>query len=410
MADFRPPLNNGLIIELSRTALLPAVLWWNRYESVEVDQRLIDTFQQLEGKRTIICSTHSHRHDPIILFLLSQVLDQQFNYVAAREIFDWWKGFCGWGLQRHGVYSVNRGTLDRQSMAMTKKLILDGERRLVVFPECEISGRDDKLLPVERGLVSLFMRSTHELQKVQPGEPVYVLPIALQYRYLNDVSGTLSNAMLRIEKELGIAAFEADLQRRLARIVKRLVAIICTEFGVTVPDDISQPAQIDRAIERLLEYCAQSVSFSLPSQADPIESARLLRAQVDAAMAVRKETSAPYQRSLHKHMVARNREFNRILETVRRLYALQDFVRLPKLSQENLATGVELVEREVFGRVTQKGKRAVLLTSGTPINLADRHQQYQRDKRSEVNYLAESIEQQLSELLGIAPAKPSIAA
>ena len=388
---------------------MPSVLWWNQYESVEVEDSVIKTFASLEGKRTIICSTHSHRHDPIILFLLSQVLNQQFNYVAAREIFDWWKGFCGWGLQRHGVYSVSRGTLDRQSMSKTKQLILNGERKLVVFPECEISGRNDRLLPVERGLASLFMHSMSDVQKVEPGAPVHVLPVALRYRYLDDVTPALSNALLRIEKELGIAVFESDLQRRLTRVAKRLIAAICIEFGGPISDEHGQSVPVEEAIDRLLKYCAQAVGYDMPRDNDPAEAARLLRAQIDA-VAGGGIPSSTYQRKLHKRVHSRNELLYSILETVRRLVALQDFIGLPSLSQENLAGGIELVEREVFGRVTQKGKRSVLITCGTPINLADRYDQYKLDKRSEVERLALSIEGQLSELLGITPVRPSVAA
>jgi hypothetical protein len=74
---------------------------------------------------------------------------------------------------------------------------------------------------------------------------------------------------------------------------------------------------------------------------------------------------------------------------------------LSGISQENLASGIDLLEREVFGKATQKGQRIVYFRVGEAINLANRYDKYQQNRRAEVDWLTGEIEHQLRNMLGI---------
>lgn len=407
MTDFKPPKNNRFFEWLGRTGL-PFVLWWNNYEGMSIAREDIEKIRALGNSRTIICSNHSHRHDPIFLFALGQVLREQFNFIAAREIFDWWPfGFHGYCLQRVGVYSITRGTLDRASLSMSKQVIVEGKRKLVVFPECEISGSDDRLLPVEPGLAGLFLKAMDAVQQEYSGAPVYVLPVGLKYKYVQDISKPLHNSLTRIENELRIDNSHLDLPDRFNLAVREFVGIIATEFRMGHANwaKTETIADFDSIINGLIEYVADCLGTKVAGKEAP-QAVHALRNRLNDMLKVT-EYMPPYRRRVHAQRVRYYSRIDNLFNTVIRLAALREFRILSGVSPENLASGIDLLEREMFGKATQKGQRIVYFKVGEPINLMDRHEEYRTDKRAQVDWLTGEIEQQLREMLGI-PAERQI--
>lgn len=343
VTDFKAPKTNPLFVAMG-DFLCPWTLSWNGYESVEITLDGLEKFRELRGKRAILCPNHSHAHDPFMLWLLSMYIGEDFRYIAAREIFEWWHGLFGWLLQRGGAYSVSRDGIDRNSLLTTQEIIVKGKNKLVAFPECEISNRYDRLLPVEEGFTSLLLRSMVQVQGKDPGAPVYVVPISLKYLFNQDISKVLNNALVRIENTLGIIDRSGSLEKRFLIARRKMFHAICAELNLPI------------------------------SAFDNWKSKEVLSRFDDRAR-------------------------------VSRLNALYSFSDLEMMSQEVLSAGIDLIERELYTRVSQKGKRRVLIDVGDPINLAEHCLQYQVDKRKEAAWLAQEIETQLASMLGVLPAK-----
>src|SRR6185295_10298825 len=106
-------------------------------------------------KRTIICPNHPSHSDPESMFAFSAITGEDFNFLAAREIFDYNNGWNGWVIQHLGVYSVVRGACDRESFKTTKSLLVSGKKKLVIFPEGEISNQNDTLMTLESGVAQM---------------------------------------------------------------------------------------------------------------------------------------------------------------------------------------------------------------------------------------------------------------
>lgn len=400
VSDFKPPQNNRFIEWLGRVGL-PLVMWWNNYEGISISRADVEKIRAIGSKRTIICSNHSHRHDPIFLFSFSAILNEQFNYIAAREIFDWWRGFHGWCIQRVGAYSITRGSLDRASISMSRKLIVEGKRKLVVFPECEISGSDDRLLPVEPGLAGLFLKSMEAVQQASRGEPVYVLPVSLKYKYVQDISQTLSNSLTRIENDLGLENNNQSLSERFNAVLKACVNQLASEFkfGHANWANTEESVDFDSIIEGLLEHVSDCLGVQVTTKDAP-QAVHLLRNRLNETIRT-KECISPYRSRLHAERTRCYEHLSELFNTIIRLAALKEFRPLSGMSQENLASGIDLLEREMFGKATQKGRRMVYLNVGDPINLLDRYELYKKDKRAEVGWLTAEIECQLGDMLGI---------
>lgn len=309
MAEFKPPLNNPLA-RLAVSGFFVLARRWLHYQNPAIAESDLEKLRALKGKRVILCPNHSCPHDPGVIYLLQDMLGERFNFVAAREIFDRWHGLLGWLMQGVGTYSVDRRTVDRRSVATSMRLIGAGSK-LVIFPECELSYRNDRLLPIDPRVAGLFTRSAATLRRSDPHEPLYVVPIGLVYKYLAPIESRLNNALVRLELALGLTNHKGGLTTRFERA-------------------------------RLLV---------------------LKRAKIDAS--------------------------NRA-----RLQALSSFSETPALTAESLAAGIDLCEREMFGRVSEKGHRQATIKVGDPIEVT---------AAMDPERLTAEIDRQLRSLIGITP-------
>ncbi|HMP54640.1 MAG TPA: hypothetical protein PKD05_24035, partial [Candidatus Melainabacteria bacterium] len=92
MLDFRPPKDSPVLISILK-AFSPVILKLGLGESkIQVSEADIKKFQKLKGKRAMICPNHSNRRDPEVMFAFSKEVGESFNYIAAREVFDWKHG------------------------------------------------------------------------------------------------------------------------------------------------------------------------------------------------------------------------------------------------------------------------------------------------------------------------------
>ncbi|MGC8734322.1 MAG: hypothetical protein ACP5RD_04695 [bacterium] len=71
------------------------------------------------GSRVILTPNHPTPIDPIIMFYLSRVIDYNFNYLAAWDIFVE-EPIKGYFIQQLGAYSIIRNSIDNNSL---KKLL-----------------------------------------------------------------------------------------------------------------------------------------------------------------------------------------------------------------------------------------------------------------------------------------------
>ena len=163
MLDFRPPKDNPALISVVKL-FLPIYMKVKLHDTqVQPVAGAVERFDVVRGKRGMICPNHSNRHDPQVMFAFARIVKEDFNYIAAREVFDWDDGWNGWWIQRLGAYSVVRGAADRESFKMTRKIIAEGKKKLVLFPEGEISRQNDTLMALESGAAQLCFWAVEEL-------------------------------------------------------------------------------------------------------------------------------------------------------------------------------------------------------------------------------------------------------
>src|SRR5262245_28811205 len=144
--DFRPPKTNPLVVGLTYPMLPVIARVARRRVAIEVDEGEWERLAPLRERRLIVTPNHPRSNDPLIALWMARRLGRAFNYLTCRELFE---GVYGWIIQRLGAYSILRGAVDREAIRTTISLLAEQDRQVVIFPEGEIYGHNDMLLPFQ---------------------------------------------------------------------------------------------------------------------------------------------------------------------------------------------------------------------------------------------------------------------
>lgn len=401
MLDFKAPQDNPFVIGLCKF-FLPQILRYRCHDlEVKVTGDGLARFKQLAGKHVMICPNHSYRHDPEVMFAFGVQAGEHFNFVAAREVFDYNNGFNGWLLQKMGVYSVVRGAADRESFKTTKQILAEGKKKLVLFPEGEISWQNENLLPLETGACQLSFWALDELHKTKPGESVYVLPVALKYTYRNNISNELSKIVVKLEEKLGIEdKHETSLYVRVRACALKVLATLEHQYNVKLPPDAPLNDRVDGVKKAALQNMAEVLDVELPPlKFTYLDWVRVLRNAMDDFIYGDTKDLSEYERQIHEERAAKIKGYYQDLDRVVGFIAIYDGYLSPPATQEKIANVVEMLEGEVFHEKTIKGPRLVTIDIGKPIDLGARYEEYKKSKKPVIESVTGELSGQIHGML-----------
>lgn len=405
MLDFRPPLDSPPLIALVNLTL-PMYMRFGLHDTkVQPAPGAIERFKSYAGKRALICPNHSNRHDPQIMFEFSRISGETFNYVAAREVFDWSNGFNGWWLQHLGCYSVVRGAADRESFKMTKKILSEGKKKLVLFPEGEISRQNDTLMPLESGAAQLTFWAVEEVAKKAAAgaiDPVYVIPMALKYTYPHNILDNLKITLSSLETNLGILAVSnASVYQRLRTISEKLLLTLEKEYGMKPAAGADLNERIAALRQSILMNVSHQLQVELPKNVRQLEMVRVLRNHIDDFVYAPEDNFSEYEKKVHEERASTLRGFYNDLDRVVNFIAIYDGYLKEDLTQERFGDILDRLEREILRtrEPSFRGSRVVLLDVGQAINLSERYADYKSSKKATIAKVTEEISEQISNML-----------
>lgn len=403
MLDFKPPQDNALVIGLCKMFMRQILFFRCHDTRVLVNGDGLQRFKQLAGKHALVCPNHSYRHDPEVMFEFGRQAGEVFNYVAAREVFDYNNGFNGWLLQKLGCYSVVRGAADRESFKTTKSLLAAGKKKLVLFPEGEISWQNENILPLESGAVQLSFWALEELQKTKPQEPLVILPIALKYTYRKNITPALDACITRLEAKLGLAHPAGEtLYQRTRHAALKVLESLERQYGCKIAADASVSDRMTQVKERSLRSMADVLDVELPPVKNTyLDWVRVLRNAMDDFIYADTKEMSEYERKLHEERRAQIKQFYRDLDRIVGFIALYDGYLSPPATQERIANVVEMLEAEVFGEKSVKGPRLVTVEVGKPIDLLAMFPDYKKSKRATLEQATAQLSAQIHGMLDV---------
>lgn len=396
--NFIPPLPNPVVIGVARW-FLPWFLRRHRLMRVEFVPAELERLRDLGDQRLLLTPNHPTGLDPALIFDLSKRVRQQFHYVGAREIFDWQWGLRGWLLRRCGVYSITRGAVDRQSFKLTRELLVRPGARVVIFPEGETYIQNDTLLPFHEGVLQLAFWAQDDLRETGAADAVAVLPVAVKYKYLEDMRPAIAAALTRLERAVGLpAAGAGNFLDRLQLIGERVVSRLEVEYGQRPDPALALSARMDAMKEAILARVAQGLGVTPPG--GPLaDRMRFLSNALHTVTDEPPQDPTAYDLRLWDQRRRRVRPLLRDLNRLANWVAVYYGYVAEHPSPERIAELVKQLEMEVFGEVQLVGRQRCLVRLGEPLSLAGYADQYAADKRATVTAVTGRVEAAVAEML-----------
>ncbi|MBU6451276.1 MAG: 1-acyl-sn-glycerol-3-phosphate acyltransferase [Cyanobacteria bacterium REEB67] len=430
MLDFRPPLD------------WPFLLWWSKINfplymkltlgdtTIKIEKGALNRFKKLKGQRAMVCPNHSNRHDPQVMFSFSREAEEYFNFVAAREVFDFDHGMNGWWLQHAGCYSVVRGAADRESFKTTRRILVEGKKKLVLFPEGEISRQNDTLMTLESGAAQLSFWALSDLekglaekgQKIAPatlptvqedgtvgdGGPIvasptiFIQPMAFKYTYPYDISSSLRETLKTLEAKLGLKAGPEDtFQGRLIALCERLLTALQKEYEFKCPADATMNERVKALRVHILHTLAARLNVELPAGGKELENVRILRNKIDDYIYQdEKKKGSAYEQEAHEEKQRIYRGYYKDLNRVVNFISIYQGYVSEHMTQERFSDVIERLEVEILGgEPSIKGPRQVQIDVGEAIDLSLYAEGYKTHKKETIAKVTEMIAAQISTML-----------
>ena len=407
MLDFKPPKPNALFIRLAQW-LVPLVLRGPlKISKFVIDPESLEQLNTIAGYPTVLVPNHADYADASIMFSLSKRLGDQFHYMCARETF---RGrIRSFFLQRFGVYSVRRGSIDREAFRTTRSILTEGKHPLVIFAEGEISRQNDTVLPFESGVVQLCFWALDDMAKADAVKPLYAVPVGIKYIYDEEMWDEIEEALTRLEREIlppGSPTAE-DLYGRLRIIGAAIVSTLEREYRLKANKNRSLNERIEGLREHILSQMEEFMGATLQTNVHSRARIRALKNLIDAEIYRETEEISAYERQIHEQRLEKFQEFYPDLNRLINFIAIYDGYVGETQSPERFLEVITRIEREVFGDSKPRGPRSASMRFGTPKNLLDRYEAYKQDKKQTVQDVTLELETEVQTLISGMAQRPA---
>ena len=395
---FRPPKNNRLLSGLAKVVLPLALRLAFKIVKVEVTEADLRRLRDLKRLRVVLTPSHGALVEPYILFHLSKLLSQEFNYVAAKEAFER-RPALGLLIQRLGAYSIVRGTADRKSFRMTHKILVEGKRWLVIFPEGEVCGQNDTLMPFQQGVAQFAFWACEDLTKRGEALPLYFVPMAIKFVYLRDMDPTIDRSLQKLEHKLvGPNPRPLSLYDRLRRVGEAVLSAIEKKYNVLPGKD----ADLNQRVQFMKELIVSRIETELgvsPRRGQPLlDRIRFLFNMVDRIV-FSDIGSSDYEQQLNERRQKQAQGLYEDLRQVLRFIVVHDGYVRESPTAERFLDLLGMLEWEVFERRPSWGPRKAIVKIGEPLNVAAHLPRYRADKRGALQEVTMSLESSVRRML-----------
>ena len=311
--NFIPPAFNPIVLRLVHWSLpvlqrfrlltwLPAGI---REIEIVDGETLVKLYHQFQSEkiRLILAFRHCEVDDPLSgLYLLSRgipkIARQQgitlqppihSHFMYDRGMTIWAGEWLGWLFSRIGGVPVHRGkSLDWQAIKQTRELLINGQFPLVVAPEGATNGHSETISPLEPGVAQLAFWCVEDLAKHKRNQEVVVLPINIQYRYLDPQWSRLDRLLSQLETDCGLSEIAVDNPQKLEELyyprLLRLGEYLLTEmeqfyrcfYHRDLPSSLDSGTDLPRRLQQLLDVSLQvgEEYFGLKPTGNVIERCR----------------------------------------------------------------------------------------------------------------------------------------
>ena len=220
---FLPPKLDPFVVR-TLYFLLPAWMKLNtNVQAVQAEnvEQLVELYRQFQAGqvRFMLAFRHPSTNDPFSLgYLMSRIVPMVAKQqgvdlgflVHAHFIYDrgiplWAGQIVEWLYPRLGGTPIQRGKLDRVGLRSVRDLFANGRFPIAAAPEGATNGHNERVSPLEPGIAQMGFWCMEDLQKAGRSEQVLIVPIGLQYSYVEAPWTKIDRLLGQLEADLGIA-------------------------------------------------------------------------------------------------------------------------------------------------------------------------------------------------------------
>ncbi len=394
LSEFKPPQPNRALIWLSQR-LLPVytnVVERLNFQILEGPDRPL---KFLKGKSVVVVINHGDRQDPLVVVALAKHMNETFYCLVAREVFDWYHGMLGWLFQKLGCYSVNRGVADFRSIHTTHQILAHSHRKLIVFPEAEITGDEQSVHELNPSFIHLLLESQEDITKSEPEHSIWVLPVGVSYRLETSLEKSVSGLLRKIERRLDISHTQKiEIKTRILNAVDKILKDLSEEYECLIIEKQPRQEQVRLLARHICERIANFAHIECKHLKTEEHLMYFLRNRLVNALALGRRATAKHEQELSRDFVRTYGEFLKDLDRVERLLILQRLLERQS-SPIQLCRMLDFLEAETFGRMTKKGRQRASIFIGKPIDILPYLQSYKSDKNAAIDNLTNDVRQGL---------------
>jgi hypothetical protein len=201
-------------------------LYITQIDVTDID-RLVEVYKQSQmGRlRLVLAFRHPSSDDSFCMgYLLTKLLPAAAaknhrialrSPVFAHFIYDrgiplWAGKIVSWLYPRLGGIPIHRGKADRLGLKTARDLLVNGQMPLAMAPEGATNGHSELVSPLEAGAAQIGFWAMEDLVKAGRDEDVLIIPIGIQYYYLDEPWFNLENLIHELEDECGLIVDRKD--------------------------------------------------------------------------------------------------------------------------------------------------------------------------------------------------------
>ncbi|MEG4048157.1 1-acyl-sn-glycerol-3-phosphate acyltransferase [Microcoleus sp. Pol17_C1] len=465
--EFIPPAYNPLIVHGCQQ-ILP---WWLRFRTsisqvqAENVETLAELFHQFQNQkvRFLLAFRHPNSDDPYCLGQLiwklvpqaarAKGIPLQFpvhsHFIYDRGIPLWAGAGVGWLYSQLGGTPIVRGKIDRAGLRSARDLFANSQFPIAAAPEGATNGHNEIVSPLEPGIAQMGFWCVEDLLKAGRTEKVLIVPIGIQYRYVNPPWQPLEKLLTQLEIDCGLPSLErteiANLETanpdsenhnhkfqylRLIRLGSHLLAVMEEFYSrfyhknlaqkiSILPSSVSEKttnnfdnevmiarlkALLDVGLQVAEEYFNLKPKGSLIDRCRRVEQAGwdyIYREDIKDIAAL-----SPLERGLADRLAEEASLRMWHMRLVESFVSVTGRYVAEQLTAERLAE-TTLLLWDVLARIKggnpfgrpKLGKQQVQMTVGEPISVSDRWDRYQTSRRLAVAELTQDLQSALEAMI-----------
>lgn len=394
--NFVPPRHNELLFRFAEVGVPWLGRLFGNVHGVAVDAGDIERVHAICSGRALLCPNHPTETDPIVVFWLGVLARRRFNFLATRETLEGPRGFL---LNRIGVYSVIRGSADRESIRYTRRMLAVEDRRIVIFPEGLVYEHNDLLLEFQSGPIQMGFWALEDLEKAGRDVALPVLPLAIRYQCQAEPGPYVDRGLAELERELSLKP-NGGRYARLLQIGDTVLQKIERAEGVKPDPSRTLSERIITARKKVLERIAQATGTRLNDSDSPGEQLHTLTNELRGWVGALAEDHTEYEERLWRQRIASAAPLFAELVRLHNFVALTGDYVASEPSAERFLEVLGRLQKEVIGKVRHPCPLRAHIGVPEVIPLESRLEAYRAEKRATVAGVTSEIQGAIRAKLG----------